>query len=263
MCGRHAVCAAGLAAAILLAAACQSASPLPASDETASDETASDETAPLRGPDASEAAVAVFVVSNGWHTAIVIPRAAVPPGALPEAGDFPDAAHLSFGWGDAEYFPAPETTIAMTLRAALRPTPAVIHVAGLAEDPRAVYPAGEVVELRAAPRQFAALVAYLDASFERGGAERARAVQPGLEPGSRFYPAIGEFHLFNTCNTWTARGLEASGWQVRVSGVVTAEDIMVQVRALAARQAASLADGGAWGTGSASRWRRGARHRGR
>lgn len=231
MFGRFAVCTAWLpaAAAMVLAAACQSASPSPASDRTA----------PLGGPEAGAAAVAVSVASNGWHTVIVIPRAAVPPGTLPEAGDFPDAAYLSFGWGDAEYFPAPETTLAMTLRAALQPTPAVVQVTGLADDPRTVYPAEEVVELRAQPRQFAALVAYLDASFERDGAGRARAVQPGLEPGSWFYPATGEFHLFNTCNTWTARGLEAGGWPVRVAGVVTAEDVMVQVRALAESQGAA------------------------
>jgi len=232
MSGRYAVCAAWLpaAAAFMLAAACQSASPLPASDETG----------PFRGPEAGDAAVAVSVASNGWHTVIVVPRAAVPPGALPEAGDFPDAAYLSFGWGDAEYFPAPETTLAMTLRAALQPTPAVVHIAGLASHPRTVYPAEEAVELQAAPRQFAALIAYLDASFERGGAERARSVRPGLEPGSRFYPATGAFHLFNTCNTWTARGLASGGWPVRVSGVVTADDVMVQVRALAKRHGAAL-----------------------
>lgn len=227
MFGRFAVCAAWLpAAAAIVLAACQSASPLPASDRTG----------PLRGPDTGDAAVAVSVASNGWHTAIVIPRAAVPPDALPEADDFPDAAYLSFGWGDAEYFPAPATTFAMTLRAALQPTPAVVHVAGLASAPRAVFPADDVVDLWAKPRQLAALIAYLDASFDRGGAERARTVRPGLEPGSRFYPATGEFHLLNTCNTWTARGLASGGWPVRVSGVVTADDLMVQVRALALRQ---------------------------
>jgi hypothetical protein len=93
-----------------------------------------------------------------------------------------------------------------------------------------------VVDLRATDRQFAALAAYLGASFDRDGAARVRASAPGLHGFSLFYPATGEFHLLNTCNTWTARGLAAGGWPLRVSGTVTAEDLMVQVRALAKQQ---------------------------
>lgn len=184
--------------------------------------------------DPGETRVAVYVTSNGWHSAIVVPRAALPPGAIPEAADFSDAPFLSLGWGDAEYFPAREPTTGMALRAALQPTPAVLHLAGLSSPPGDVFPADEVVELKATAQEFEALVAYLDATFDRGGADRVQAREPGLYRFSLFYPAKGEFHLFNTCNTWTARGLKAGGWPIRVSGTVTAEELMVQVRPLAA-----------------------------
>ena len=181
-----------------------------------------------------ETRVAVYVTSNGWHSAIVVPRAALPPGAIPEAADFSDAPFLSLSWGDAEYFPERDPTTGMALRAALRPTPAVLHLAGLPFHPRDVFPAAEVVELEASTQGFEALIAYLDATFDRDGAQRAQAREPGLYRFSRFYPAKGEFHLFSTCNTWTARGLKAGGWPIRVSGTVTAEELMVQVRPLAA-----------------------------
>ncbi|MDX1575546.1 MAG: DUF2459 domain-containing protein [Kiloniellales bacterium] len=186
------------------------------------------------GPE--EARISVYVSSNGWHSAIVLPRAALPEGAIPEAADFPAAAYLSFGWGDATYFPAREPTTAMALSAALRPSPAVLHLAGLTAPPGEVFPADEVVELRTTPEGLAALVAFLDATFERDGAERVEAREPGLYPFSLFYPATGEFHLFNTCNTWTARGLRAGGWPVRATGTVTAEELMVQVRPLASAE---------------------------
>lgn len=180
-----------------------------------------------------DAQVPVYVLSNGWHSAIVLPRAALPEGTVPEADDFPGAAYLSFGWGDATYFPARDPTTAMALSAALRPSPAVLHLAGLASRPGEVFPADEVVELRTTPEGLAALVAFLDATFDRGGAERVQAREPGLYRFSLFYPATGQFHLFNTCNTWTAQGLRAGGWPVRASGTVTAEELMVQVRPLA------------------------------
>jgi len=192
-----------------------------------------------------EARVTIYVVSNGWHSAIVVPRAALPPGAIPEAADFPAAAYLSLGWGDAEYFPERDPTTEMALRAALRPTPAVLHLAGLSSHPGRVFPADEVVELEATGQGFEALIAYLDAVFDRDGAERVEASEPGLTRFSLFYPAKGEFHLFNTCNTWTARGLQAGGWPIRVSGTVTAEELMVQVRPLATRQNSGASGGDA------------------
>ncbi|MFN6942859.1 MAG: DUF2459 domain-containing protein, partial [Parvibaculum sp.] len=48
-------------------------------------------------------------------------------------------------------------------------------------------------------------------------------------------PATGRFSLTNTCNTWTARGLERAGVNVNSRGVQRAEDLMKQLRPLAAR----------------------------
>ncbi len=191
--------------------------------------------AALEGIAAGQAKETIYVTSNGWHTAIVVARQSLPPGAIPEAGDFAEARFLSFGWGDAEFFPAPRPTIGMTLRAALQPSPALVHLAGLRSHPREIFPAAEVVELALPRPGFGALLRYLDASFERGGKARAAPAAPGLYRFSRFYPATGEFHLFNTCNTWTARGLAAAGLAVEVSGTQRAEALMTQVRRLAER----------------------------
>ena len=81
-------------------AAC--AAPLPASETEARDQV-------------------VYVVSNGWHTAIVVPGPALRARQrLPEAGDFPEAAYLEFGWGDRIYYRAkdPGPAIALARRAA-------------------------------------------------------------------------------------------------------------------------------------------------
>lgn len=177
--------------------------------------------------------VAIHVTSNGWHTGIVVARASLPPGVIPEAADFPIAPYLEFGWGDAEYYPAPRPTLGMALGAALGPNPAIVHMIGLPAHPREVYPNSEVVELGLSPDGFQRLVRYLDATFARDGAERVPASAPGLYSFSLFYAAKGKFHLFNTCNTWTARGLAAAGLPVEVSGVVRAEDLMARLRKIA------------------------------
>ena len=174
----------------------------------------------------------IQVASNGWHTAIVVPAPAlVATGLLPEAADFPDAAFLEFGWGDRVYYPAKEKTLGMTLAAALVPTPAVMHMAGLEARPENRGGTWrDVVAVALTDKGFLNLVAALAAEFERPAGGRAKPVARGLYPGSHFYNALGEFHLFNTCNTWTARMLRAGGVAISPSGIVTADGLMARLR---------------------------------
>ena len=174
----------------------------------------------------------IQVASNGWHTAIVVPAPALAAtGLLPETADFPDAAFLEFGWGDRVYYPAKEKTLGMTLAAALTPTPAVMHMAGLPAPPDHRGTGLEVISVALTEGGFLNLVEALAAGFERPGGARARAISRGLYPDSRFYNALGEFHLFNTCNTWTARMLRAGGLALSPSGIVTADGLMARLRA--------------------------------
>lgn len=178
---------------------------------------------------ADERTFTVFVSSNGWHTDIAVARADIPIGLIPESADFSEAVYLQFGWGDADYYTTPDPGIGTTLGAAL-PGPAVVHVAGLPARPGAAFTGVEEIALTLSKERFGRLIAYLDESFERSGAPRVESVAPGVYNFSRFYPATGEFHLFNTCNTWTARGLVAAGVDVSVSGTQSADDLMRQLR---------------------------------
>ena len=116
-------------------------------------------TAPLLPADDGPRSHVLHVVSNGWHTAIVIPRPAIAAtGLLPEAADFPDAAFLEFGWGDRTYYPAKKKTLGMALGAALTATPAVMHMAGLAVPPRQAGGGAEVLRVTLSETGFRRLV---------------------------------------------------------------------------------------------------------
>jgi uncharacterized protein (TIGR02117 family) len=184
---------------------------------------------------AARAERTIQVTSNGWHTGIVIARADLPPGFVPEAADFPHATHFEFGWGNRDYYTTPRKTLGLTLGAAL-PGAAVVHLAAHGGPPRG-YAGYEVVTLRISNEGMHRLAAYLHAGFARGGAARVRAMAPGLLPASAFYPGSGTFHLFNTCNTWVAAGLAAAGLPVRAAAVQQAEELMSQLRRLARAEA--------------------------
>jgi uncharacterized protein (TIGR02117 family) len=181
----------------------------------------------IKGPSTT-----IFVASNGWHSAIFVLRRDIAPGDLPETKDFPNALYLGFGWGDADYFPARDPGIATLISAALWPTPAVLHVTGLRISPRDVYGEDKVEALKISSEGVHELVAFLADSFVRHGRKRSKPIGPGLDANSHFYSAKGEFHLFNTCNSWTARGLVAAGVPIDADSVVRAEDLMVQLKSV-------------------------------
>ena len=169
----------------------------------------------------------VHVVSNGWHSAIVVARPDLErTGLVPEAADFAGAPFLEFGWGDRTYYPARDKTLGLALAAALTATPAVMHVAGLAATPDRIYADADILTVPLTEAGLHGLVAEIDAGFQRPGGGRATAVSRGLYAHSSFYLAHGEFHLFNTCNTWTARTLRAGGAAVSPAGVITADDLV-------------------------------------
>lgn len=184
-------------------------------------------------PAPAAAEVEILVVSNGWHTEIAVPRAAIPDGAIPEAADFPRATFLVFGWGHAEYYPHPDPGWGLTLSAALIPSPAVMHLIGLDVDPRQAYRNTDVAPLTLDADGWKKLIRHVDVAFARGGA-RAAAVAKGHFEFSLFYPAVGTFlGLANNCNTWTATALAAAGLPIDPAGVVRAEDLMTRIRGLA------------------------------
>ena len=174
----------------------------------------------------------IQVTSNGWHSEIVLSADLLPAGRIPETEDFPEARYYAFGWGDAAYYQAEDPGIGTALRAAFTPTPAVLHLAGLPLAPAELHPAAEIITLQVDRAGLTDLLDFLDGGFDRGALAKAESTADGLYPYSLFYRATGEFHIFNTCNSWTARGLAAAGLPVRHEGTLSAEDLLTQLRPL-------------------------------
>ncbi|MCA3277722.1 MAG: DUF2459 domain-containing protein [Roseomonas sp.] len=181
---------------------------------------------------AASAARQIWVVSNGWHSGIVLARADVPESVIPEIADFSQVRFFEFGWGDAEFYPAREAGAWLALRAAF-PGPAVMHVAGLPDHPARIWPNVTILPFAVDADGLRRLLDFLRQSFDRAGAGRAVVAARGIYPFSLFYPATGRFHLFNNCNTWTAQALTAKGLGASLGGVNTADDLISRIRPFA------------------------------
>jgi uncharacterized protein (TIGR02117 family) len=181
-------------------------------------------------PQDGKPVVAVYVVAHEKHTGIAIRRADIPAGLWPESRDFPQADYLEVGWGDREYYQALDPGLGTTLSAALFPTPSVLHVVGIRGPVAEYFQSNEVIEFGLPGDGFERLVRYIHDAHERAGAPATAPLGKGLYGDSQFYPAWETFHLFRTCNVWTARALRTAG--LPVSDSITREGLMSQARAI-------------------------------
>jgi uncharacterized protein (TIGR02117 family) len=171
-------------------------------------------------PRPGEPAVEIHLVTNGFHTGLVLPtsrlREVAGEGALARIAErFAAYGAVEIGWGEAVFYQAPAAPGAfdpwLALRALLRPgNPSVLHVVGLSEDPVIMFPGAAVVPIAVTPQGFARLVARMEESVATRNGE-PEELRQGLYGPSLFYRARGTFSLFNVCNHWAARLLAAAG----------------------------------------------------
>lgn len=178
----------------------------------------------------------LYVVNHGWHTGLVVKRADIPLGLVPEAADFPTADYLEMGWGDGDFYQVDAPGLWLTLKAAFWPTASVLHVVGVKGAVTEWFAGYEIIRLALARDNVNRLAAFIHGSFARDGARKARPIGPGYGRNSHFYPARGKFHLFNTCNTWTSRALEAAGYPMGMFEPVSADQLMAKARSFARRK---------------------------
>lgn len=176
----------------------------------------------------------IHVVRHGMHSGIAVRAADVPEQAWPARRDFADAEFLEVGWGDRAYYQAPDPSLWLGLQALLWPTPGVLHMAAFSGPVQGQFQAAEIIVLQITPRGLERLIAAIADSHERDAAGRPIPLGPGLYGTSRFYASREQFHLFATCNAWTAAILRQAGVPLGPLVPPTAEALFTQLRRLGA-----------------------------
>lgn len=173
---------------------------------------------------------AFYVVAHDWHASLVLSRAEVPDAVWPEQQDFPEAAYLEVGWGDARFYQAPEPGLGTTLRAGLWPTPSVLHVVGFRRPVEQYFSHSEVVRIVVSEEALEGVATYIHGAYAQDEAGNPVVLGSGLYGESRFYQANERYHAFNNCNVWVARALKRAGCSIG-GQPLTVKKLMAQVRA--------------------------------
>jgi uncharacterized protein (TIGR02117 family) len=171
----------------------------------------------------------VFVVHNQWHAVIVAKTADIGAEELPELAHFPGAEYVELSWGDADFFPAAEGGVALALKAAFWSSGSVLHVVGFSGPVKDTYRSAQIIEIELSEAEFARLIHFVSAEFQRGEPGRPAQPRPGLFPQSRFYAANSKFSILRTCNAWVAEAFSAAGLPISSGYVLTAGNLARQL----------------------------------
>ncbi len=172
----------------------------------------------------------IWLVSHGWHAGIVFARTDIPDGIWPAPVGFSDAQYLEVGWGDSDYYRTPDAHEGIILKAALLPTDSVLHIVGFNGAVADYFPYSEIIRMELSSTGFERLIRMIAASFSRDEDGRIQPLGRGLYGNSRFYLSRERYHLFNTCNVWTARVLRAAGIPIVPARAIRVESLMSQAR---------------------------------
>lgn len=167
----------------------------------------------------------VYVISNGFHTGIIIDRYMEGADAIIISKNFAPYRYMDIGWGDEEFYQADDPGLYLGARAILVPTSSVISVEGFSANIENVASfSGRMVSIRVDEKSFGKLCAFINASLTKDGGGHPVPVSKGYG-GHVFFKSPRKYHLFNTCNTWVAEAFQYAGYDISPVAVITADTL--------------------------------------
>lgn len=185
--------------------------------------------APAAGP----ANKVVYVIDRGWHTDIALPINEISGPLMGIRPNLSAVRYLLFGFGDRHYLLARKITFLNTL-ASLFPGRSVILITMLRTPPAHAFGRKNVVKLRLSRAGLERITAFLWSYIAKSRAGQPVGLGDGPYPGSFYYASPGTYDAFHTCNSWVAETLASGGLTINSHGVIFADQVMRQARALAA-----------------------------
>jgi uncharacterized protein (TIGR02117 family) len=164
--------------------------------------------------------IPIYVISSSIHSEVILPATSdvMDWREVFPAADFSDDVSelelVAVGWGNRDFFLNTPTwaefNIGRALSALVLPGPCCIHVTWTRES----WLADSARTVTISETEYRRLCDYVLETIRNSGGAMQRIDAPGFTPRSAFYEAQGRYHLFNTCNSWTARALRNAGVKV-------------------------------------------------
>jgi len=174
----------------------------------------------------------IYLIKQRWHTAIVFNSediSAIGGSAsggdapiLPEVNYFEGANLIDFGWGDEAFYQYPDFDWDLAYQALFYPTPSTLRIEGIYISMIEYFNLSEiVVELKINNEQLKILLNYISNTIWKNSDGQSEILSTRYLNRIYFFKANGDYHLFNTCNTWLAKGLKKAGFDIKDDIILT------------------------------------------
>jgi len=164
----------------------------------------------------------IYLIKQRWHTAIVFYTEDLDSTIIPEVKYFSDTELIDIGWGDEAFYQYPDFDWDLAYQALFYPTPSTLRMEGIYISMIEYFNLSEiVVELKINNEQLIILLNYINETIRRNNEGQSEILSTQYLKRIYFLRANGDYHLFNTCNTWLAKGLNKAGFKIKDDIVLT------------------------------------------
>ena len=160
--------------------------------------------------------IEIFVRSNGVHTDVCLPveSATFNWKTYIDTTDYPNNRqfkYISIGWGDKGFFLDTPTWADLSAKTALNamfvPSSCAMHVEYMDQVPaESDMCSAEMISVE----QYKGLIDYIDRYFLKQKEKIIFIPGTSYWGTDHFYEARGDYHMFNTCNSWTNGALKSA-----------------------------------------------------
>lgn len=164
----------------------------------------------------------IYFIKQRWHTAIVFSTRELNKELFKEFDSFKDYELIDIGWGDEKFYQIPGFDSGLAYKALFHATPSTLRVEGIGISKEEYFDLSQIViELIVSDQQFRDICNYINQSFnlDENGDVQILSKQAGGK--IVFYKALNNYSIFNTCNTWLAKGLNQSGVKMEQNIILT------------------------------------------
>ncbi len=173
----------------------------------------------------------VYIVNNNLHTGIVLPVEKKSLEKITALKYFDRFSFADIGWGEEKFYQDPDDNFCMGARAVLLPNTSVIRIEGYSSFLNySIEWSDYTVMLSLSDDQYIRLLNFIEKSFRKDNGNELLITSQKHKGAVIFFKSLYRYHLFNTCNTWIAEALKASGFDVSPSFIITAGQLYNEIK---------------------------------
>ena len=166
----------------------------------------------------------IYLIKQYWHTAIVINRENIDSLIFPEITLFNKFKFIDIGWGDEEFYQHPDFDAELAFKALFYNTPSTLRIEGIGISKESYFNISEIViKIIVTQEQLRKILLFISNTVYRDSNGNPVLLSERGLGRVKFFKANGEYYLFNTCNTWLARGLKQAGVNITDDIILTEE----------------------------------------